>query len=942
MRWQSHFEMNLGFRRNHKTLKFKEDEMKYTKIILIGLTLWFAATSSTGGIVIKSDGKDNYFVAGQACIKLKQELRNVLASLEMRNGVLTSNKFGIPSIDLLNEKFGVFKIVKIDPNPRPHPEIVRSGFDLWYTLYFPQTVDVFELVRVYAKDVNIEDVTPDWAFKVDEIPNDPLISQQWFLPKLQSYDAFEITHGDSTGQVTFGPLDTGTDWTHEDIEPGLWINGPEDINGNGKFDTLPPPLGDLDGIDNDGDGFVDDVIGWDFYSNDYNPMPSNAVGSDHGTHVWGCVSAFTNNLKGVAGVGYRTKGFAFRCGDDGFVNISAAIGGINFMMNHGGDVFNMSFGGPSEWPSLRTAIANAYAAGLNACGSAGNDGVEAPRYPGATQYVIGVMASDENDRKAGFSNYGIWFDVCAPGVQIMSTVPRNRYEGNWNGTSMSSPIAAGVVTMIRAMNPSWSNAQVESLLFATCDSMPDTLFLQGKLGYGRVNLVSAVGINIRSYLKHVSYRINDSPPGGNGNGIAEEGETVGLITTLVNRPRWQNATGVSATLSTTDSAVSITKSNATYPNINSGQQGNCSADSFVFYVQPTMIPHWVTFQIKKRATPKTVDTLESFRIPVGFPRILLVDDDAGANYEIYYRPSIEYWNALYDTFNVSRQGSPDSTLLKRYQIVIWFTGDDSTTTLTPADTVALRVFLNAGRKLFITGQNIGQDIAPKYPSFYTNYLRASFLSPSTGNKFLRGVQGDPIGGGLRDTIAAAGGGGANNANSNDEIGLGSGADSVFIYRGTSSIGALKYGGTYKLVYFSFPFEAIDGATNRYLQRDELMRRILAWFGGVITGVEREKDVKPVQTPSGFSLAWAHPNPFTKITSIKYSVPLRSRISLRVYNVTGQLVRTLVDREEDAGIYNVEWDGKDVNGEKVASGVYFSRLVWGEGNFSEAKRIVLVR
>jgi hypothetical protein len=485
--------------------------------------------------------------------------------------------------------------------------------------------------------------------------------------------------------------------------------------------------------------------------------------------------------------------------------------------------------------------------------------------------------------------------------------------------------------------PSLTNDQVDTLLYHTCDTMPDPLYRNGQLGWGRVNEWVAVGSGVRSLLMISGSRIDDRM--GNNNGIADAGETVGLIVRLSNDQRWQNATSVNGILSTSDPQVTIVKGNATWPNINAGQSAECAADSFSFTVSASAIPHRVTFWLRKHSTPPSADTLESFTVPIVKPRILLVKDDVGSNYDVWYTPPLNNLNALYDTFNVLRQGSPSAGLLTQYPVVFWWTGNDSTTTLVPADTVALRAFLDAGNKLFLTGQNIGQDIAPKYPAFYTNTLHANFVSPSSGNPLLRGVNGNPVGNRVGDTLILSGSTGANNATSCDVIAP-NGSDTCFVYRATTTTGAVTYSGTYKLAYFAFPAEAIGGSGTRYIQRQEIIRRILVWFGGTL-GVEAEEEAIPFG-PSArtFFLGSFAPNPLRGDGGVEFSLPRATSVDLAVYNVSGQRIRTLAFGEHHGGRYTVRWDGKDASGKPVASGVYFCRLA--ADGFSRSRSVVVLR
>ncbi len=437
-----------------------------------------------------------------------------------------------------------------------------------------------------------------------------------------------------------------------------------------------------------------------------------------------------------------------------------------------------------------------------------------------------------------------------------------------------------------------------------------------------------------SQLTTAAFHVNDA--GGNNNGIPEEGETVGLTTTLANAAGWSNATGITATLTTTDTSVIITKSSATFPNINNGTSASCAADSFAFYVKPGTFPHKVIFTTTKSATPESYDKADTLMVPVGFPRILLVDDDNGAAYEGYYRGSLDTANALYREWTVSSSGSPSLAKLDSFPVVIWFTGDDSLTALASTDTANLKAYLDGGGKLFISGKQLGQQLGST--GFYANYLRAQYVSNNANQRLLRGVSGNPIGISVADTIALGYSGGAVNYQSMDMVGAINGADSCFVYRTIGGAGGISYEGSYKLVYLAFPFEALSGPS-RYLQRVTLMERILTWFGGVLpTGVESNLQL-PLAARPGLRLQ-AAPTPFRANTWIRFDLEKECRASLSIYNGLGQRVARLHQGTLAGGHHTFVWNGKGDDDQAAHSGIYFARLETEGGGRATARLIKL--
>ncbi|HEC75802.1 MAG TPA: hypothetical protein ENI33_00895, partial [Thermoplasmatales archaeon] len=206
--------------------------------------------------------------------------------------------------------------------------------------------------------------------------------------------------------------------------------------------------------------------------------------------------------------------------------------------------------------------------------------------------------------------------------------------------------------------------------------------------------------------------------------------------------------------------------------------------------------------------------------------VLLVDDDKGYNYETYFEDALMASGYMYEYWNRDSQGCPSPSYMASHMAVVWFTGDDSTTTLTSEDISALSTYLDNGGKLFVTGEDIGYDI--HNDPFYTNYLHAVYGVDDTNIYYLDGVIGDPIGDNL--TICIQGGDGANNQNWQSGIYPTGGAYSVFQYQSSSYYGGIRYEGIYKVVYFGFGFEAI----NNMADRATVMGRIMNWFGGGTT------------------------------------------------------------------------------------------------------------
>ena len=348
---------------------------KIVPVLFLCLAVSLAAPDLTRPVVTGPGGER--WSAGQLIIKLRPEARGVVR-LSVRDGRAL---FGISELDELGRGLAIDDITPLDRRPVSDPLAMKHGVDLQYIVQFDPGVEVADAAGRYEALSIVEYAEPNCWFPVSEIPDDSLYPYQWHLPKIGAPFAWDVSKGDTA--VRIAVLDMGIEWHHPDIEPNLWVNAAEDLNHNGRFDTLPPPDGDLDGIDQDTNGYADDVVGYDFFFGDPNPEPYQPQ-DDHGVHCWGISNAATDNNLGVAGVPWNCRGYAFACGAGGLINLYAAIAGIYYAVPKGVWVFSMSFGSYSQNQSMADACTYAWDAGCVLVGGAGNDGTSRRFFPRTT------------------------------------------------------------------------------------------------------------------------------------------------------------------------------------------------------------------------------------------------------------------------------------------------------------------------------------------------------------------------------------------------------------------------------------------------------------------------------------------------------------------------------------------------------------------------------
>jgi len=284
------------------------------------------------------------------------------------------------------------------------------------------------------------------AFPFPDVPN--LGGNHWGNDMVNAPEVW--ARGYTGSGIVVAVLDTGVDYNHADLRGNIWRN-PGEIAGNG--------------IDDDGNGYIDDVHGWDFINNDNDPLDRNG----HGTHVAGTIAA-ENNGFGITGVAYHARIMPVQVlGDNGGGSSRAVANGIRYAANNGAHVINLSLGSNLPSPDIYSAIQYATSRGVVVVMAAGNDGDPRPDYPAfyATEFGLSVGAVDMNRNIASFSNRagtdGAMCHVVAPGVSIVSTVPNNRY-ASYSGTSMATPHVAGVVALMLSANPNLTPAQVRDMI----------------------------------------------------------------------------------------------------------------------------------------------------------------------------------------------------------------------------------------------------------------------------------------------------------------------------------------------------------------------------------------------------------------------------------------------------------------------------------------------
>lgn len=319
-----------------------------------------------------------------------------------------------------------------------------------------------------AGEAGVTRVEYDRAARPAYTPNDPKWPDMWHARTIKADLAWDLTFGANT--VTVAVIDTGLN-PHEDLNANMWVN-PGEIPGNG--------------IDDEGNGFIDDVNGYDFAYGD--PIPNDVNG--HGTACAGLVAAVQDNSLGVTGVAPRAKLMGLKAAiDSGYFYDSANIGCYLYAQEMGAKVLTCSFFSDRVSQSERDAIDYVWAHGVLPVVASGNASSIVPFYPGAYEKVIGVAATAEDNLRAGFSNFGSWVDVACPGVNLRTTTASGGYTDGFGGTSGATPQVAGLCALIWGQVPNLTNAEVSSIVEDTA-----TQLLADPSNYGLINAQKAVRV----------------------------------------------------------------------------------------------------------------------------------------------------------------------------------------------------------------------------------------------------------------------------------------------------------------------------------------------------------------------------------------------------------------------------------------------------------------
>jgi subtilisin family serine protease len=372
-----------------------------------------------------------------------------------------------------------------------------------------------DVLAAYNSDPRVEYAELDYIVSIHDAPNDPLYPVQWPLentgqiyPESGNYntppgtpdsdidgpEAWDIHTGSS--EVIVAVVDSGVDYEHRDLQGNIWVN---QVESDGAA-----------GVDDDENGYIDDIYGYDFENNDNDPTDD----CGHGTHCAGIIAAKGNNGLDIAGVCWSARIMGVKCLDaGGWGSTSNAVTAIYYAVENGADVISNSWGSSDYPQALEDAVNYAHSQGVIMVAAAGNDNSSLPAYPAYYEHMIAVAATNSNDQKAPFSNYGEWVDIAAPGVDVLSlraggTSDGSVYDDNttiMSGTSMACPHVAGACALLLSANPTLSSDDLYNILIHSVDPIaPGICLSNGRLNLSKI-LMAAVPSQGRLHLDGERY-----------------------------------------------------------------------------------------------------------------------------------------------------------------------------------------------------------------------------------------------------------------------------------------------------------------------------------------------------------------------------------------------------------------------------------------------------
>ncbi|MBZ0184003.1 MAG: S8 family peptidase [Melioribacteraceae bacterium] len=938
--------------------------MKRVFLFLLFTIVSFAQSSN-----LLFDGK-SYYYADRILVKFKQTVNYDYN----KRAILSDEFYG---------KIKSYGVKSLEKTFEPLDVNIQEGRELEkiVTIKFDAPFNPIFLSKKFSKLDNVEWAEPQYVQQLAFTPDDPQVSLQYGLTKIQAFEAWDLSTGNPN--ITIAIIDTGADLDHPDLASELWQNPGETPN---------------NGIDDDNNGYVDDYNGYDFGGSsgvhDSDPQEDAPV---HGTHVAGIAAAATNNDEGIASIGYNSKLMIVKCseGDERF--LTGGYQGIIYAADNGADFINCSWGNYSYSLAEQNVIDYATSKGALVIAAAGNDNTSDLFYPASYDKVLSVGGTDKNDVKWGGSNFGDRIDIVAPAFTIYSTWLDNTYK-TLSGTSMAAPLAAGLGALVKDQFPDYTPLQIAERIRVTSD-LVDTLtndfeFLMGK---GRINAFKAL-----NEVNPISVRIKEYSfiDLGNGDGILDPGENIQLDVTFTNY--LSSVSGLTITIQTESEDITISNNSFSQSSASTLQDFSNSSSRYSFQIIPEVATNqsvklkfeytgsngytdfeWLTFRVNPTYAIQSGNNISFTATSNGTIGFNDYPNNVEGNGFIFrggtnllFEGALMYGTAVDKVVDAARETSAQSNnfkVLQKFSIdrnssiaselgTARFNDDNASNKLGVETRFYTYSFNQTGKEDFVVLRydfynTTDQEITNFYAGLFTDWdIDENDWEGDTVNydvadnfAFIKDAEDSPtsdiVGMALISGTEFGYYGIDNNASGQismyDANGFSKSEKWTTLSNGVTEtaagptdVSAVISAGPYSIPADSkvtVAFALAAGEDMNSLRA--AIQESRSTYNSII--LPTSVDENELEIPNKFTLEQNYPNPFNPATSIEFSVPSNEYVSLKVFDILGREVITLVNEQKSAGRYQISFDASD-----LSSGIYIYRL--NAGAHTAIKKMMLLK